>query len=300
MSQPRQILPGKTVMVTRRCLQRRFFLIPSPMVNDILKYVLARGAAMFGVEFHAIVFMSNHYHILLTDMLGQLPRFMHWVNREMSRAIGEFRGVEGGLFAPGSYNMVTLESPEAVLDKLAYIALNPVTARLVKRPSQWEGLLTLPEQLGTDIATRIPRPKVYFRRRAGVTPPTLSLTVPPMLRHMPLQNVVTAVRQRMDERSEPLTGSVLGMRRVLRTPLGSRPKTQELRGQRIPALSAVHPELWKLALKRLRGFRQAYRIAFERYREHGFTDGFPPGTWAMVQNCGALRHRRVLPTPLLV
>ena len=49
MTAPRQILPGTTYMVTRRCSERRFFLRPSAIVNQIFTYCLAYAAQETGV-----------------------------------------------------------------------------------------------------------------------------------------------------------------------------------------------------------------------------------------------------------
>ena len=64
MSYPRQVLPGATYLVTRRCTQRQFLLRPSAQTNAILLYCLARAAGLYGVEVHAYCFLSNHYHLV--------------------------------------------------------------------------------------------------------------------------------------------------------------------------------------------------------------------------------------------
>jgi REP element-mobilizing transposase RayT len=52
-------------MITRRCSERRFFLRPDALVTQIFLYCLGTAAAMFGVQLHAFVAMSNHYHLEL-------------------------------------------------------------------------------------------------------------------------------------------------------------------------------------------------------------------------------------------
>jgi hypothetical protein len=53
MTAPRQVLPGTTYLITRRCSQRQFLLRPSDVTNSIFLYVLALAAKRFGVEVHA-------------------------------------------------------------------------------------------------------------------------------------------------------------------------------------------------------------------------------------------------------
>jgi hypothetical protein len=59
MTAPRQILPGRIYLVTRRCLLRHFFLRPGPVVNQVFAYVLALAAQRYGVQVHAFCVLSN-------------------------------------------------------------------------------------------------------------------------------------------------------------------------------------------------------------------------------------------------
>ncbi len=47
MSRPRQVIAGATVLVSRRCFQRLFLLVPSETVNAIVAYVLAVAARSY-------------------------------------------------------------------------------------------------------------------------------------------------------------------------------------------------------------------------------------------------------------
>ena len=47
---PREVLPGKTYLVTRRCTQRQFLLKPSRRTNQLVRYCLAVAASKTGVE----------------------------------------------------------------------------------------------------------------------------------------------------------------------------------------------------------------------------------------------------------
>jgi hypothetical protein len=59
MTAPRQILPGKTHLVTRRCSERRFFLRPSKETNEIVRYLLAVLSQRYGIALHAFCVMSD-------------------------------------------------------------------------------------------------------------------------------------------------------------------------------------------------------------------------------------------------
>jgi REP element-mobilizing transposase RayT len=89
---PRQVLPGTTWLVTRRCSERRRFLRPSAIVNEIFLFVLAVAARRFGVEVHAFCVMSNHYHLLVTDRRARLPAFVQHLNGFVARAMNASLG----------------------------------------------------------------------------------------------------------------------------------------------------------------------------------------------------------------
>ena len=74
MTMPRQILPGSTWLVTRRCSERRFFSRPDRFVVRAFLYCLGYAARLFGVQLHGFVVLSNHWHAVVTDPRAVLPR----------------------------------------------------------------------------------------------------------------------------------------------------------------------------------------------------------------------------------
>ena len=85
MSRPRQVFPGEVVLGTRRCIERRFLLRPDRVTSDIFLYCLARAARLTGVELHEFVVLSNHYHVVLTDVHGNRPEFFRELNQLVGR-----------------------------------------------------------------------------------------------------------------------------------------------------------------------------------------------------------------------
>ncbi len=57
---------GSVVEVTVRTLQSQFLLRPSPSLNEVVGGVLGRAQAQAPVRVHAAVFMSSHFHLLLS------------------------------------------------------------------------------------------------------------------------------------------------------------------------------------------------------------------------------------------
>ncbi len=83
---PREIVPGRTYLVTRRCTQRQFLLKPSARTNELAGYCLALAAQHTGVLLHAVCFLSNHWHGVVTDPLARLPEFLERFHRLFARA----------------------------------------------------------------------------------------------------------------------------------------------------------------------------------------------------------------------
>src|SRR5512143_1941609 len=120
MSRPRCVLPGVTYLLSRRCSEGRFFLRPSAAVNAIVRYCLALAAERFGIVLHAFAFLSNHYHLVATDLSGQLPLFMHDLDLLLARALNALHGHFENFWAPGTYSEVALTTADTVLEKMAY------------------------------------------------------------------------------------------------------------------------------------------------------------------------------------
>lgn len=136
--------PGTIYLVTRRTYAGIFRLLPFPEVNPICLFCLLCAAQRHHIELHAFCFMSNHFHLVLTDTAGELSEFMHWLDLMICRCLNRLHRRRGILWEPGKFHSVKLCDAAAVLDKILYTISNPVTAKLVERPQRWPGLCSLP------------------------------------------------------------------------------------------------------------------------------------------------------------
>jgi len=291
MSLPRRVLPNQTYLVTRRCLGRHFLLRPDDALNNAFLYCLARAANKYGVAVHALCAMSNHYHLVLTDPQGVLPDFMAWFNRHLAMCVKRLRRWDEVVWEPNvTYSAVELAGPAEVLDKVAYVLLNPVSAALVRSPERWPGALsTLPTlRTGTMQATR---PAVWFKDSA---PKEATLTLRSPL-CMPdeaaylhalgalLQSRLPQVRAELRRQGR----GVLGRTRVRKTQVTDQPMSKKQRFGRSPTFSALTGAAWRTAVQRLRAFRLAYRAAYQAWRSGDRDVEFPAGTWWVVRCAGA-------------
>jgi putative transposase len=289
---PRQVLPGKTYLVTRRCSERRFFLRPSPLTNAIFLYVLAVAARLHRIEVHAWCVLSNHYHLVVTDPEARLPAFMQYLDSLVARALNASLGRwEGFWSTDNSYSAVVPIAPEDVVRKVAYVLANPVAAGLVRCAREWPGLWTAPEQLGSG-AFIAPRPKVFFSPKGSMPGSAeLVLTTPPGFSSAEeFQALIAdALRdlevQHQREADEDQRG-FLGRSRVLAQRPFARPAPGEPRRQLNPRIAAR--DKWKRieALSRLAEFLNAYRRAWKAFRCGAVKVVFPAGTYQLRVDYG--------------
>jgi REP element-mobilizing transposase RayT len=87
-------LPGEIHLVTNRCEEGRFFLLPTQTVNVLIRYWLARAKVEVGdaIDIFAFCFSVNHFHLLLRDNGGGLAKFMGYFQGNLARAINEHLG----------------------------------------------------------------------------------------------------------------------------------------------------------------------------------------------------------------
>src|SRR5688572_2068259 len=182
MTQPRRIEPGATVMLTRRTVRRTHLLRPDRKVRQLFVYLLAVLANRHRMLIHGVVVMSTHEHIVLTDVDGRLPLFLQELHRLLALAIKVLRKWDGAVWDHEKTSVVELSTPDAVIDKLAYIIANPAAAGLVEHAHQWPGLTTRPAELASASWTAT-RPDYFFDPANPDWPPaaTLALSAPPTL-----------------------------------------------------------------------------------------------------------------------
>ena len=76
MTMPRQVVPGRDYMITRRCSERRFFLRPDEETNQTFLYCLALATQRAKVTVNCFNALSNHYHAVIHDADGNYPIFL--------------------------------------------------------------------------------------------------------------------------------------------------------------------------------------------------------------------------------
>jgi REP element-mobilizing transposase RayT len=283
MTAPRQVLPGTTYLVTRRCLHRRFLLRPSRLINDTVGYLLALAARRYGIQVHVFCIMSNHLHLVVTDPDARLPAFSQFFDSLVARAVNAALGRWETFWAPGSYSAVALASTVDIVSKSAYVLANPVTAGLVRRARKWPGLWSNPSSASPRLL-EFSRPRHFFRDR-GNLPERVDLELVPPPRFSAAEfweqlELRLAETEAAARATAAATGrGFVGEARVLKVRPSAGPDTRERRRGLKPRVACR--DKWKRieALERLAAFVVAYRSALRAWRSGRAGVIFPAGTY---------------------
>ncbi|MFV8752272.1 transposase [Nannocystaceae bacterium ST9] len=270
--------------MTRRCSERRFFLRPDPTTRQIFEYVLALACTQHEMQLHAFVMMSNHYHLVVTDPHGHISDFEQQFNSLVARALNQYLGRDGSLWDPDSFNGVELLDEEAVVERLAYVHANPVTAHLVKRALHWDAT-----SAGLAFGERrsVERPRVFFSESMPQQT-TLELVRPRVFMHLNDEALARSIRERViqAENQSVTDGAVLGMRRVLAQHWNDSPPRKPREHHIRPRVAAACAKTRALALQAYRAWLESYADAIRRFCEGQRDVMFPLGTYWMTVRLG--------------
>jgi putative transposase len=286
MSIPRQVLPGQTYMITRRCTQRQFLMRPDKETNNAFMYCLGEAAARFGIDVLFTVAMSNHHHTGIYDPTGNYPAFLEHFHKLFAKSQNALRGRWENFWSSEQTSVVRLVDPHDAIEKMIYALTNPVKDRLVEKAHHWPGVTSL-DAIVHGKSFIASRPKHFFRDE-GVMPDTVTLSFrrPCGFEQMAAADFATSVMDRIRQFEERAAAErrregadVLGRRAILRQSWTARPRDRELRRALNPRVAARSKWRRIEALLRNRAFRDAYLAARAL-----FVDGvrdvlFPAGTY---------------------
>ena len=98
---------------------------------------LEKAAERFSVIFHGYCLMGNHYHLLIQTPDSNLSKAMQWINVSYATYFNRKRDRQGHLFQ-GRFKAILIDADEYLKHLSRYIHLNPVRAKLVASPSEYQ------------------------------------------------------------------------------------------------------------------------------------------------------------------
>jgi REP element-mobilizing transposase RayT len=148
--------PGALYHVTARGDRREDIFFREEDRADFLS-VLGEVCDRFNWVVHAYCQMTNHYHLLVETVDGNLGRGMRQLNGVYTQRFNRRHGLVGHLFQ-GRYKAILVQKESYLLELTRYVVLNPVRAGMVADPANWPwssyrtvvGEAPAPEWLDTD------------------------------------------------------------------------------------------------------------------------------------------------------
>jgi putative transposase len=285
MCLPRLVLPKQCYLVTRRCSERRFFMLPDEETTNAFLYCLAASARRSRVQVIFFLAMSNHYHAGIFDPEGRLPEFLEYFHKLFAKHQNALRGRWENFWSPEQTSVVALLDAEAVLTAMVYTLTNPVKASLVALAHEWPGATSLgPQVKGTSV--RVPRPSHFFRPDGPMPDEEiLTLALPPFMRDGCPDEFRRVLRERIatvEEREAALRKQegriVMGVRALLRQRWSDCPNTEAPRRR-------VKRFISHQAKAQYREFLRAYQEA-RKCVLAGLKATFPAGTYWLRRFAG--------------
>jgi REP element-mobilizing transposase RayT len=286
---------GSLVEVTCRSVQGRFLLKPSEELRRVVIGVLARGQKLYPVEIHAFVFLSNHYHLLLSveDAL-QLARFMNYLNSNLAREAGRLYRWREKFWGRRYQAIVVSEEEVAQVSRLRYLLSQGCKEGLVARPRDWPGAQCVEALVGDrslaglwfdrtqEYAARV-RGESFHRLRFA-TVETIKLDSLPCWRHLSKREygirvgeVIVEIEAETAARHAREGTRPLGVKAILVQDPHDRPET--LKKAWAPAFHAATKSARRELVEAYRWFVGAYREAAERLGQGNESARFPEGSF---------------------
>lgn len=294
MRRRRYCPPHSLVEVTCRTFQNRRLLRPTPEARDLILGIIGRAQRRYGIEIHALVFLSTHYHLLVTatDAL-QLARFVGYLNSNVAREIGRLTGWRDHFWGR-RYQAILVSSEEAAqVSRLYYNLAQGVKEGLVLHPRDWPGVHCAAALLGEAElrGTWHDRSRQYEARRSRpkssevtdfTTHELVVLTPLPCWRHLDESARLARIRELVDSvvesgKAERRGRPVLGARAVM----AEEPSSRAAAVERSPApwVHAVARTLRDQYRAAYRLFDEAFRAASEALRAGNRDARFPAGSF---------------------
>ena len=274
------------VALTGRTTGAEARLVPSPnprRFNEIVVGVIGRALEVSPVELCGAVFMSNHYHLLVTVQEQQdVSRLMQHMGANLTKEVNRIRQRTGPMWARRYSCIVVSSEPEAQWDCLEYLLSNSVKEGLCESPFDWPGV-----HCAHSLVTGEPLEGVWYNRTKEwaarqrnlefgeedfATRYRVGFAPLPAYRHLPeeeyqakVAGLIRQIEEKYAAKRAKDDDSVAGEQKILiQNPFKA--PTQETDNSPKPLFHAKSPEAWKELMEDRRDFLVRYLAASDALR----------------------------------
>ena len=127
--------------------------------------ILSRTKERYGFLLHGYVLMDNHYHLLMETPKANLSQIMQNVNTSYTVYVNR-KYQRSGHLLQGRFKGIIVDKERYLIALSRYLHLNPVRAKLVKRPGDypWTSYRAFMDQKGGDSLVDTGDTLSYFSR----------------------------------------------------------------------------------------------------------------------------------------
>ena len=277
---PKSHFPNEVAHIGRRCNDGRFYMKPNRWMVALFQWVFVHYASLTGLEVHAAVQMSSHYHAVVSDPRALRSVFFTRMHRYLSWSVKLRRRIEGYFWDDRGSIDIALLDRGAIEKTMVYVWMNVLQAGIVPRVAQYEGFIVLPKHWGKPM--RVERPAGVLKE-LGFTEMTIT-PMPPACFDGPLDEVIAYFERLIAEserkihikrllRRAPRWLMMPGARRVSHN---FSVKSKKEKGRTVHFMATTE-ETRRWAKARRASFLRRYRKALEALK-NGELPIFPLGT----------------------
>lgn len=121
------------------------YMTPSAEVNDIIIGCIGRAQMVYPVGLHGFVFMSNHYHMLISVRdAEQCADFLRHLNSNIARELNRLLKQHGAFWHCRFHGIRVDDTEQDQMDRLRYMLSHGVKEGLVRGVREWPGASSVP------------------------------------------------------------------------------------------------------------------------------------------------------------
>lgn len=300
MAQPLSIENKSWVyLITTRTASSRLWFVNDKALESKILGALARYQDKYKVEIFAFIIMGNHYHLLARFPSCNRALFMRDFNSAVARLVGRYVKAHGrrSVWAR-RYSYQVLLREEDIKHWFYYVALNPISSRLVKSIDQYPSYNSVTATItGRKSNYKWINWSKYIERSRydrSVTPEDfaheyeLILSRLPHFESLDIETYVQALAQELKKHQDELlekmkleNSGFLGPAKILQQKQGSFPSSTKSshRYSFRPLILTLCNFTKRYFLKYYFALYDAFKLASEAFRAGNMSTKFPDGTY---------------------